>query len=110
MCTGTLNIYWYIMPLEGYMSVDVQCVHEYYSIWSCHLLVLCKLFVHVINIIIVLWCEAHIKFYPISNIVTMATTDAKRKRSSHTAAFKLNVVEFAEEEEGNRAAEREFSV
>ena len=46
------------------------------------------------NIIIVPWCEAHIKFYPMSNIVTMATTGAKRKRSSCTAAFKLKVVEF----------------
>ena len=57
-------------------------------------MVLYKLFIQVINIIIVPWLEAHIKFYPMSNIVTMATTGVKRKRSSYTAAFQLKVVEL----------------
>ena len=39
----------------------------------------------------------------------MASTGVKRKRSSYDAAFKLKVIEFAEVN-GNRAAEREFSV
>ncbi|CAM1303093.1 Uncharacterised protein r2_g1309 [Pycnogonum litorale] len=39
----------------------------------------------------------------------MATVGIKRKRSSYDAGFKLKVIEFAEVN-GNRAAEREFSV
>ncbi|GAB1606411.1 uncharacterized protein LOC115217679 [Argonauta hians] len=39
----------------------------------------------------------------------MATTGVKKKRCSYDAGFKLKVVEFAEKN-GNRAAEREFSV
>ena len=39
----------------------------------------------------------------------IASTGVKRKRSSYDAAFKLKVIEFAEVN-GNRAAEREFSV
>ena len=43
------------------------------------------------------------------HIIMMASTGVKRKRSSYDAAFKLKVIEFAEVN-GNRAAEREFSV